>query len=157
MSHFQRDQLWIVGEQIDASTYNFYYTESFMEYFLESLDLQEVSYSISEGTIIPSSHAIRRLVRKIVETLATMLPNRDFEVGLVERVTQDPARPIVQSQRLEPSSDFQFDDDEPLIEIESFYRHYTVRSAHHFYFNPHIEGLVFSVIDGDRRLGIHYT
>ena len=23
---FQRDQLWIVGEQVDVSSYNFYYT-----------------------------------------------------------------------------------------------------------------------------------
>ena len=36
LSHFQRDQLWIAREQIDASTYNFYCTESFMEYLLAS-------------------------------------------------------------------------------------------------------------------------
>ena len=86
LSHFQRNQLWIAGEQIDASTYNLYSIESFMEYLLESSDLREDSYSISEGALIRGSHAIRRLVRKIVETLATMLPNRDFVVGLIERV-----------------------------------------------------------------------
>lgn len=58
---------------------------------------------------------------------------------------------------MEPSSDSQFDDDEPLTEIGGFYQHYTVRSAHHFSFNPQVEGLVFSVMDGDRRFGIHYT
>ena len=75
-------------------------------------------------------------MRKIVETLATMLPNRDFVVGLAKRVAQDPARSIVQSQRLEKSSDFQFDDDKPLTEIGSFYWHYTLKSAHHFSFDP---------------------
>ena len=48
-----------MGEQIDASTYNFYCIESFMEYFLESLDLLEVAYSIFEGTLIRGSLAIR--------------------------------------------------------------------------------------------------
>lgn len=91
MSHFQRDQLWIAGKQIDAYTYNFYCTESFMEYLLESLDLLEVSYSISEVILFWVSCVIQRLVRKIVETLATMLPNRDFVVGFAERVAQDPA------------------------------------------------------------------
>ena len=47
------------GEQIDASTCNFYCTESFMEYLLESSDLWEVSYSISEGALIQGSHAIQ--------------------------------------------------------------------------------------------------
>ena len=78
--------MWVAGKQVDASTYNFYCIEQFMEYLLESLDLQEVSYSISEGTLIQGSCAIRQLVRNIVETLATMLPNRDFVVGFAERV-----------------------------------------------------------------------
>ena len=58
---------------------------------------------------------------------------------------------------MEPSSDSQFDDDEHLTEIGSFYQHYSVRSAHHFSFDLQLEDLVFSVMDGDRRFGIHYT
>ena len=54
---------------------------------------------------------------------------------------------------MEPSSDSQFGDDE----IGSFYRHYTMMSAHHFSFDPQVEDLVFSIMDGDKSFGIHYT
>ena len=59
-----------------------------MEYFLESLDLQKGSYTTFEGTLIQGFGDIQCLVGKIVETVATMLPNRDFVVGLVERVAR---------------------------------------------------------------------
>ena len=52
MLGLQRNQLWIVGEQDDASTYNFYYIESFMEYLLESSDVREDSYKVFEVTLI---------------------------------------------------------------------------------------------------------
>ena len=58
--------------------HNFYCTESFMEYLLESLDVRDDSYRVSEGTLIQGSHAIHRLVGKIVENLYTMLPHRNF-------------------------------------------------------------------------------
>lgn len=32
-----------------------------------------------------------------------------------------------------------------------------MRSAHDFSFDPQVEDLVFSVMDGDRRFGIRYT
>lgn len=70
------------------------------------------------------------------------------EVGFVERVARYPARPVVRSQRLELSSDSQFDVDEPLTEIWRFYQHYTVRCAHHFSFDPHVEDLI------SRRCGL---
>lgn len=87
--------MWVAGEQVDASTYNFYCTESFMEYILENSDVREDSYRVFEDTLIRGSRAIRRLVGKIVETLSTMLPHRDFEVGIGERIAQDPTRPVV--------------------------------------------------------------
>lgn len=61
-----------------------------MEYLLEIPKLPEGPYSASEGTPIRGSHGIRRLVAKVLETLATMHPHRDFVVGFAERVTQDP-------------------------------------------------------------------
>lgn len=87
---FQRDQLWFAGEQVVATSYNFYCTESFMEYFLESPVLREGPFGTFEGTLIRGSPSIQLLVGKIVDTLTTMFPHRDFVVGFAERVSQDP-------------------------------------------------------------------
>ena len=56
-------------------------------------------------------------MRIIVEALATIITNRDLVVDFAERVVQDPTRPVVRSQRLEPSSDPRFGTDEPLTKI----------------------------------------
>lgn len=78
-----------------------------------------------------------------METLSTMLPHRDFEVGFSKRVTQDPNQPAVMwIRRLEPSLDSQLGNDEPLMEIGAFYQHYTVRYAHHFSFDPQVEDFI---------------
>jgi hypothetical protein len=141
--HFQRDHLWIAGEYVEASTYNFYCTKSFMEYLLVSADVHQDSYGVSEGILIRGSCAIRRLVGKIVETLSTMLPHRDFEVGFVERIAQGPTQPTAtRSQRLEPSSDSQFGNGEPVTEIGVSDRHFTVGYAHHFSFDPQVGDLI---------------
>lgn len=98
---------------------------------------------MSEGTLIRGSCAIRRLVGKIVETLSTMLPHRDFEVGFVERVAQVPTQPtVMRSQRLEPSHDSQFGNDELLTEIGASDQQYTVRYVHHLSFDPQVEDFI---------------
>lgn len=114
---------------------------SFMEYLLESSDLKEDLYKVFEGTLIWGSCAIRHLVGKIVKTMATMLPNKDFVVGFFDRVAQDPSQLVVWSQKLELSPDSQFDTNEPLTGIGNFYRHYTM-SAYHVSFDAQVENLV---------------
>ena len=82
--------MWCAGEYVDASSYNFYCTEPFMEYLLDSAGVRLDSHKVSEGVLIQGTSAIRRLVGEIIVILSTMLPHRDFEVGFVEQIAQGP-------------------------------------------------------------------
>lgn len=81
---------------------------------------------------------------KIVETLAIMLPHWDFVVNFAERISKDPSKLVVWSQRLESSPDSWFCTDELVIEIRAFNQHYTMGSAHHLAFDLQVEDLVSS-------------
>lgn len=80
---------------MDATTYKFYCTESFLDHLLESSKFWEESYQASEGVLIRGTGAIWCLVREIVGTLTMILPNRDFKIGFFERFTRDPVEPVV--------------------------------------------------------------
>lgn len=79
---------------------------------------------------------------EIVDTLATMLPNRDFAIGFVEQVARGPTQSNFWGQSLESSFDSRAVSDESLIEVGACYRNYIVRSARHFSFDPHVDDLM---------------
>ncbi|GLJ09941.1 hypothetical protein SUGI_0118810 [Cryptomeria japonica] len=77
-------QLQVFGDKVDSTLFRFYSTNLFVEHLLESSKFQDGLYRATGDTLSRGSHAIRRLVREIVGTLATMLPNRNFAIGFVE-------------------------------------------------------------------------
>lgn len=66
----------------------------FVEHFLESFEFQDGLYGATGDTLIQGSHAIKHLVGAILDTLATILPNRDFVIAFVEQVARGPTQSI---------------------------------------------------------------
>lgn len=81
VSKSQSDQLQVSEDKVDSTLYCFYCTDSFVEYLLESPKFREGPFGATKDTLIRGSLAIRCGVGVIVDTLTTMLPDRDFVIG----------------------------------------------------------------------------
>lgn len=68
----------------------FYCTDLFIEYLLESPQFQEGPFGVTKDALIRGSLAIWCGVGVIVDTLTTMLLDRDFVIGFVEKVPRAP-------------------------------------------------------------------
>ncbi|GLJ37346.1 hypothetical protein SUGI_0757740 [Cryptomeria japonica] len=96
----QSHQLQVFGDKVDSTLFRFYSANLFVEHLLESSEFQDGLYGATGDTLIRGSHAIKRLVGAIVDTLATMLPNRDFAIGFVEQVARGPTQSTFRGQSL---------------------------------------------------------